>query len=106
MATIIVPLPSIVRPCPQGYAGAGGDRPDGKHRSAGKCPEPHPLRREPEDENRHAHGRDLDLCKLLEVNDSATNMVHAVANLELVLKDKLEFISNNLYYPSADAAAQ
>lgn len=42
---------------------------------------------------------DLDLCKLLEVNDSATNMVHAVANLELVLKDKLEFISNNLYYP-------
>ena len=31
----------------------------------------------------------LDLCKLLEVNDSATNMVHAVANLELVLKDKL-----------------
>ena len=39
----------------------------------------------------------LDLCKLLEVNDSATNMVHAVANLELVLKDKLEFISNNLY---------
>ena len=51
---------------------------------------------------------ELDLCKLLEVNDSATNMVHAVANLELVLKDKLEFISNNLYYPSADkgAAAQ
>ena len=43
-----------------------------------------------------------------EVNDSATNMVHAVANLELVLKEKLEFISNNLYYPSADngAAAQ
>ena len=40
---------------------------------------------------------ELDLCKLLEVNDSATNMVHAVANLELVLKDKLEFISNNLY---------
>ena len=51
---------------------------------------------------------ELDLCKLLEVNDSATNMVHAVANLELVLKEKLEFISNNLYYPSADngAAAQ
>ena len=50
----------------------------------------------------------MDLCKLLEVNDSATNMVHAVANLELVLKEKLEFISNNLYYPSADngAAAQ
>ena len=43
---------------------------------------------------------ELDLCKLLEVNDSATNMVHAVANLELVLKEKLEFIANNLYYPS------
>ena len=43
---------------------------------------------------------DLDLCKLLEINDSATNMVHAVANLELALKEKLEFIANNLYYPS------
>ena len=40
------------------------------------------------------------------MNDSATNMVHAVANLELVLKDKLEFVSNNLYYPPADAAAK
>ena len=29
---------------------------------------------------------EIDLCKLLEVNDSATNMVHAVANLELVLR--------------------
>ena len=37
-----------------------------------------------------------------EVNDSATNMVHAVANLELVLKEKLEFIANNLYYPSTE----
>lgn len=46
---------------------------------------------------------EVDLCKLLEVNDSATNMVHAVANLELVLKEKLEFIANNLYYPAADA---
>ena len=45
---------------------------------------------------------EVDLCKLLEINDSATNMVHAVANLELVLKEKLEFISNNLYYPSAE----
>ena len=44
----------------------------------------------------------MELCKLLEINDSATNMVHAVANLELVLKEKLEFISNNLYYPSAE----
>ena len=45
---------------------------------------------------------EVDLCKLLEVNDSATNMVHAVANLELVLKEKLEFVSYNLYYPSAE----
>jgi hypothetical protein len=44
----------------------------------------------------------LDLCKLLEVNDSATNMVHAVANMELVLKDKLEFVINNLYCNSTD----
>lgn len=48
---------------------------------------------------------ELDLCKLLEVNDSATNMVHAVANLELLLKDKLEFVSNNLYYPPSDSTA-
>ena len=48
---------------------------------------------------------ELDLCKLLEVNDSATNMVHAVANLELVLKEKLEFIANNLYYPSTGNCA-
>lgn len=47
---------------------------------------------------------ELDLCKLLEVNDSATNMVHAVANLELVLKEKLEFIANNLYYPRRGTA--
>ena len=39
----------------------------------------------------------LDLCKLLEVNDSATNMVHAVANLELVLKDKLVTIFESFY---------
>ena len=45
---------------------------------------------------------ELDLCKLLEVNDSTTNMVHAVAYLELVLKGKLEFIANNLYYPSTE----
>lgn len=42
----------------------------------------------------------LDLCKLLEINDSATNMVHAVANLELALKDKLEFVTNNFCYSS------
>lgn len=41
---------------------------------------------------------DLDLGKLLELNDSAANMVHAAANLDLLLKDKLEFIVNNLPY--------
>ncbi len=48
---------------------------------------------------------DVDVCKLLEVNDSATDMIHAIANLELVLKDKLEFVSNNLYYPSREETA-
>lgn len=48
----------------------------------------------------------VDLCKLLEINDSATNMVHAVANLELVLKDKLEFVANNLYYPCSGCGCE
>ena len=48
----------------------------------------------------------IDLCKLLEINDSATNMVHAVANLELVLKDKLEFVTNNLSYDSDGSSAE
>ncbi len=39
---------------------------------------------------------DIDLNKLLEANDSAANMVHAVANLGLILKDKLEFVVNSL----------
>lgn len=42
-------------PC---YPESGCDRSDGKHRAAGKCSEPHPLRREPEDENRTRHERD------------------------------------------------
>ena len=49
---------------------------------------------------------DIDICKLLEVNDSATDMVHAIANLELVLKDKLEFIANNLYYPAQESSSE
>ena len=51
------------------------------------------------------HSGEVRRCKVLEVNDSATNMVHAVANLELVLKEKLEFIANNLYYPSTGNGA-
>ena len=45
---------------------------------------------------------DVDFCQLMEVNDSVANMVGVVSSLELVLKEKLEFISNNLYYPSRD----
>ncbi len=48
----------------------------------------------------------MDLCKLLEVNDSATNMVHAVANLELILKDKLEFVANSFPYGSGDGGEE
>ena len=45
---------------------------------------------------------DVDFCQLVEVNESVANMVGVVSSLELVLKEKLEFISNNLYYPSRD----
>ena len=45
---------------------------------------------------------DVDFCQLMEVNESVANMVGVVSSLELVLKEKLEFISNNLYYPSRD----
>lgn len=48
---------------------------------------------------------DVDYCKLLEVNESAVGMVNAVANLELVLKEKLEFISDHLYYPCRETAS-
>lgn len=40
----------------------------------------------------------MDLNRLLELNDSAANMIHAAANLGLVLKDKLEFVTNSLPY--------
>ena len=45
---------------------------------------------------------DVDFCQLMEMNESVANMVGVVSSLELVLKEKLEFISNNLYYPSRD----
>ena len=77
----------------------GRHRPDGEHRSAGVGLS-HILCAETQKMKAALSMEELDLCKLLEVNDSATNMVHAVANLELVLKEKLEFIANNLYYPS------
>ena len=46
---------------------------------------------------------DVDFCQLMEVNESVANMVGVVSSLELVLKEKLEFISNNLYYPSRES---
>ncbi len=43
---------------------------------------------------------DADFCKLIEANESVSGVIAAVSDLEVILKDKLEFISNNLYYPS------
>ena len=40
---------------------------------------------------------DVNFCQLMEVNESVANMVNVVATMEQALKDKLEFISNNLY---------
>ncbi len=45
---------------------------------------------------------DCSMRELLEVNESVVNMVGAVSNMENVLKDKLEFVCNNLYYPSRE----
>lgn len=45
---------------------------------------------------------DCSMRELLEVNESVVNMVGAVSNMENVLKEKLEFVCNNLYYPSRD----
>ena len=42
------------------------------------------------------------LCAETQKMKAALSMVHAVAILELVLKEKLEFIANNLYYPSTE----
>ncbi|MEG0178636.1 MAG: hypothetical protein RR508_02275 [Oscillospiraceae bacterium] len=45
---------------------------------------------------------DITLCQLLDVNADVANMVSNVNELEITLKNKLEFISNNLYYPSRE----
>lgn len=42
---------------------------------------------------------DISLEQLLEVNSSVADMVSSVHALEGTLRDKLEFITNNLYYP-------
>lgn len=46
---------------------------------------------------------EISLDQLLNVNDTAMNMVQTINDLEHTLRDKLEFVSNNLYYPSRDA---
>lgn len=44
--------------------------------------------------------QDADFCKIIETNESVVNMVGAVGDLELILKEKLEFVANNLFYPA------
>ena len=45
---------------------------------------------------------EISLDQLLNVNDTAMNMVQTINDLEHTLRDKFEFVSNNLYYPSRD----
>ncbi len=46
----------------------------------------------------------MDTCleDILRVNETVASMVASVNDLEHTLRDKLEFISNNLYYPSRE----
>ena len=46
----------------------------------------------------------MDTCleDILRVNETVAGMVASVNDLEHTLRDKLEFISNNLYYPSRE----
>ncbi|MEG0768353.1 MAG: hypothetical protein RSG59_00410 [Ruthenibacterium sp.] len=48
---------------------------------------------------------DVCVAQILETNESVVNMVNAINELENTLKQKLEFISNNLYYPSREKGA-
>ena len=45
---------------------------------------------------------DISLEQIMEVNSTVMEMLSTVNELEHTLRDKLEFISNNLYYPSRD----
>ena len=45
---------------------------------------------------------EISLDQLLNVNDTAMNMVQTINDLEHTLRDKLEFVSNNLYCPASD----
>lgn len=46
----------------------------------------------------------MDACleDIMRVNETVMSMVANVNELEHTLRDKLEFISNNLYYPSRE----
>lgn len=83
------------------YHGPGGDRPAGEH-----CFEEtalsHILNAEGEKIQKVLAQEPADFCRIVEVNESVVNMVSAVSNLELILKDKLEFVANNLYYPAQE----
>ncbi len=46
---------------------------------------------------------DITMDQVLTVNETVMNMVETINDLEHTLRDKLEFISNNLYYPSRDS---
>ena len=46
---------------------------------------------------------DVSLNQILDVNETVMNMVTTVNELEHTLRDKMEFISNNLYYPSRES---
>lgn len=46
---------------------------------------------------------DVPLTQILQVNETVMSMVSTVNELEHTLRDKLEFISNNLYYPSRES---
>lgn len=48
---------------------------------------------------------DISMDQVLTVNETVMNMVETINDLEHTLRDKLEFISNNLYYPSRDSIA-
>lgn len=48
---------------------------------------------------------DITMDQVLTVNETVMNMVETINDLEHTLRDKLEFISNNLYYPSRDSVS-
>ena len=47
---------------------------------------------------------EVTLEEIMNVNDTVMSMVSTINELEHTLLDKLEFISNNLYYPSRESA--